>query len=178
MCETLETHLKLSSDSVGPPIHSSGTGSTRCALVSHLGDIKTTHTEEIKTFRSTTDPNIFEQSTTDIWNAIAKCTRSVLQQSGLDDSFVKGIGFDATCSLAVCDLRGNSITVTGGDGLGDVGERNVILWADHRAWKEAKFINSTGSDVLRFVGGTMSVRNPMLTSHPYSIIQLILVLLS
>ena len=78
---------------------------------------------------------------------------------------MKGIGFDATCSLAVCDLRGNPVIVTGGDDLGNVGERNVILWADHRAWKEAKFINSTGSDVLKFVGGTMSVRLHMLLTY-------------
>lgn len=71
---------------------------------------------------------------------------------------MKGVGFDATCSLAVTDLQGNPVAVTGGPGLGNPGERDIILWADHRASKEAKLINSTGSEVLKYVGGTMSVR--------------------
>jgi ribulose kinase len=47
--------------------------------------------------------------------------------------------------------------VTKGQGLGQGGERNVILWADHRAEKEAEEINKTGEGVLNFVGGVMSV---------------------
>lgn len=82
----------------------------------------------------------------------------MLKASGINASQVKGVGFDATCSLAVSDLQGNPIIVTGGSELGNLGERNVILWADHRAWKEAKLINGTGSKVLKYVGGTMSVR--------------------
>jgi hypothetical protein len=41
--------------------------------------------------------------------------------------------------------------------LGESGERNIILWADHRAEKEAEGINRTGQGVLGFVGGVMSV---------------------
>lgn len=41
--------------------------------------------------------------------------------------------------------------------LGEDGEWNVILWADHRAEEEAEVINSTGEGVLGFVGKTMSV---------------------
>lgn len=41
--------------------------------------------------------------------------------------------------------------------LGEEGEWNVILWADHRAEEEAEGINGTGEGVLGFVGGTMSV---------------------
>ncbi|KAF8304941.1 Pentulose kinase [Clavulina sp. PMI_390] len=134
-----------------------GTGSARAALVSHSGDIKATFTQETKTFRSPTDANIFEQSTTDIWSAIGKCTRAVLQETGIDPAQVKGIGFDATCSLAVSDLQGNPVSVTTGANIGTPGERDIILWADHRAWKEAKLINSTGSEVLKYVGGTMSL---------------------
>jgi ribulose kinase len=51
--------------------------------------------------------------------------------------------------------------VTEGEGLGQVGEgkgeRNVILWADHRAEEEAGLINKSGQGVLGFVGGVMSV---------------------
>ena len=35
--------------------------------------------------------------------------------------------------------------------------RDIILWADHRAVEEARLINSTGSMVLKYVGGTMSL---------------------
>ena len=45
--------------------------------------------------------------------------------------------------------------------LGEDGEWNVILWADHRAEEEAEVINSTGEGVLGFVGKTMSV-SPLL----------------
>ena len=48
--------------------------------------------------------------------------------------------------------------MTEGSELGAYGERNIILWADHRAQKEAEEINATGSVVLDYVGGRMSVR--------------------
>jgi ribulose kinase len=70
---------------------------------------------------------------------------------------VKGIGFDATCSLAVTNFNGEPILVTSGQDIGTIGERNVVLWADHRAEKEAEVINATGSVVLDYVGGKMSV---------------------
>lgn len=44
---------------------------------------------------------IQEQSTEDIWSAICYCSRLVLEKSGVSSRDVKGIGFDATCSLAV-----------------------------------------------------------------------------
>ncbi|KAJ1967944.1 hypothetical protein H4R35_006566, partial [Dimargaris xerosporica] len=48
----------------------------------------------------------YEQSTTEIWQAVCFCVRRCLAQAQVDDpSFdvgqVRGIGFDATCSLAV-----------------------------------------------------------------------------
>ncbi|KAF8319228.1 Pentulose kinase [Cantharellus anzutake] len=134
-----------------------GTGSARAALVNHTGKIVATRSEPTKTFRSATDSNIFEQSTPDIWRAISICTQDVLKQSGIKPNQVKGLGFDATCSLAVSDLQGEPITVTVGNELGKPGDRNVILWADHRAHAEAQLINSSGSDVLKYVGGTMSL---------------------
>lgn len=70
---------------------------------------------------------------------------------------MQGVSFDATCSLAVVDEEGTPISVTKGQGLGREGDRNVILWADHRAEREAEEINKTGEGVLNFVGGVMSV---------------------
>jgi ribulose kinase len=58
----------------------------------------------------------------------------------------------------VSDVGGKPI-VTKGDLLasGEYGERDITLWLDHRAEKEADLINSTGSIVLDYVGGKRSV---------------------
>ena len=134
-----------------------GTGSARACLVDASGHIAASDTQDTKTWRDENDHRIFEQSTTDIWSKICIAVKNILQKSGIDKSAVKGIGFDATCSLAVTDFKGNPVSVTKGKDIGSVGERNIILWADHRAEKEAELINSTDSIVLNYVGGTMSV---------------------
>lgn len=114
--------------------------------------------ENTITYRDDSDHRIFEQSTTNIWSCLAACSQTVLSKSGVSPEQVKGISFDATCSLAVVDKDGTPISVDK-KGLGKSGERNVILWADHRAEKEAEEINKTGEAVLNFVGGVMSVRD-------------------
>jgi ribulose kinase len=134
-----------------------GTGSARAALVKSDGTIAASSTVETRTWRDAQDHRIFEQSTNDIWTAISKTVRTVLAEANVTPPDVKGVGFDATCSLAVSDFDMNPITVTKGDQLGQVGERNIILWADHRAEEEAELINSTGNTVLDYVGGVMSV---------------------
>ncbi|KAF8121308.1 hypothetical protein EV363DRAFT_1277550 [Boletus edulis] len=135
-----------------------GTGSARACLVDASGRIAASDTQDTKTWRDENDHRIFEQSTTDIWSKICIAVKNVLQKSGVDKSAVKGLGFDATCSLAVADFEGNPVSVTKGKDIGNVGgERNIILWADHRAEKEAELINSTDSIVLKYVGGTMSL---------------------
>lgn len=115
-------------------------------------------TRDTKTWKDELDSRIFEQSTENIWKAISECTRALLSESGVTKESVKGIGIDATCSLAVTDFEGNPICVTKGKRCGEYGERNIILWADHRAENEANAINATGSVVLDYVGGSMSVR--------------------
>ncbi|KAI0092507.1 Pentulose kinase [Irpex rosettiformis] len=134
-----------------------GTGSARAALVKQDGTLVASSTVETKTWRDPEDHRIFEQSTTDIWNAISKTVKAVLAEANVSPSDVKGLGFDATCSLAVSDFNMNPITVTKGDQLGQIGERNIVLWADHRAEEEADLINSTGNTVLDYVGGVMSL---------------------
>ncbi|WVR09762.1 hypothetical protein IAU60_006838 [Kwoniella sp. DSM 27419] len=143
-----------------------GTGSGRACLVDKNGKLLAEHSEPTLTHRSPTDHRIFEQSTTNIWASLATCCKTILSSSGIDPAQVKGIGFDATCSLAVVDRNGTpmSISRTGAteededdSNLGREGEWNVILWADHRAEEEAEKINSSGEGVLGFVGGTMSL---------------------
>lgn len=134
-----------------------GTGSVRASLLSKDGTVVTSATQDTQTWRDDHDHRIFEQSTTDIWSAVSKTIRTCLADAKASAGSVKGLGFDATCSLAVTDLQGEPAIVTKGGDTGLHGERNIILWADHRAEKEADLINNTGSIVLDYVGGRMSV---------------------
>ncbi|UZJ51157.1 hypothetical protein CBS101457_000477 [Exobasidium rhododendri] len=133
-----------------------GTGSARAAIVTADGTILAESTHATKTYRQDSDSRIFEQSTKDIWSQISSAVQDVLRESKIDKAYIKGIGFDATCSLAVTNREGVATAVTP-DSTFEAGERNVILWADHRAEEEAKLINSTGSMVLNYVGKTMSL---------------------
>lgn len=139
-----------------------GTGSARATIVKQDGTVLGSSTQETITHRDAHDHRIFEQSTTNIWACISTAIREILTESGVPAAAVKGLGFDATCSLAVSDMNGEPVVITRGAGLGEGGDRNVVLWADHRAEKEAELINSTGSIVLDYVGGKMSVRSPLL----------------
>ena len=143
------------------------------------GKLLADHSVATLTHRSPSDHRIFEQSTADIWSALAQCSKAVLAATGVAPERVKGVGYDATCSLAVVDANGEPVSIsrTGakeeqegdkgeGEGaesdanLGLPGRWNVILWADHRAEEEAEVINATEEGVLGFVGETMSVRSP------------------
>lgn len=125
------------------------------------------------THRSKTDHRIFEQSTANIWSSLATSCKRILEESKIDPSLVKGVGFDATCSLAVINKSGESVNISRSK-PGEAGAKesdeylgqvvsggkdawDVILWADHRAEQEAETINATGEGVLGFVGKTMSV---------------------
>lgn len=81
-----------------------------------------------------------------------------MAESKVDPRNIRGLGFDATCSLAVFahDTK-EPIPVTGPDFANDGNDRNVILWLDHRPMAEAEKINATKHNVLRYVGGKMSV---------------------
>src|SRR5437879_7620432 len=96
--------------------------------------------------------NVVEQSSSEIWAACADSVRAAMAEAALPPSAVKGIGFDATCSLGVLDAAADPLTVSGS---GDR-RRNVIVWMDHRAIAEARQVNETHDDVLRYVGGSIS----------------------
>ncbi|GAA5977946.1 hypothetical protein JCM5350_006276 [Sporobolomyces pararoseus] len=142
-----------------------GTGSARAALVSNEGDIVAESTYNTTTWRDEKDKDIFEQSSGQIWSCISQACQDVLKSSRIDPSLVEGIGFDATCSLVVADLKsGEPVTVTPGtyekgfaEGTKSEEKRDIILWADHRAHQEAKKINSTKSKWLNYVGKTISL---------------------
>ena len=69
--------------------------------------------------------------------------KALLSVSGATRESKKGISIDTTCSLAVTDFEGNPIGVTRGKRCGEYGERNIIIWADHRAENEASATNAT-----------------------------------
>lgn len=65
------------------------------------------------------------------------------------------MAFDATCSLAVFSHdTDDPVSVTGPNFDND---HNIVLWLDHRPEKETEKINSTNHNLLRYVGGTMSI---------------------
>lgn len=88
---------------------------------------------------------IVEQSSAQIWQAVCTAVRQAM--TGLDAAKVRGLGFDATCSLVA---EGVSVSPS------DDPARDVILWMDHRATPEAEEINAGGHHVLGYVGGNIS----------------------
>jgi FGGY-family pentulose kinase len=128
-----------------------GTGSARAAVFHRNGRMLAAASQEIRIWRP--EPDFVEQSSTDIWRACCDAVRRALADAGVAAEHVRGIGFDATCSLVALNAndRPVSISPTGSD------EQNVIVWMDHRALDQTQRINATKHDVLRYVGGTISI---------------------
>lgn len=134
-----------------------GTGSARACVIDHQGNIVGLATQNIKTWQP--HPEFYEQSTKDIWNSICAAVKQAIQEAGLHPSSIRGLAFDATCSLAVFSKETNNpVSVGGPKGSSD---QNVILWLDHRAVTETKTINETDHPLLQYVGGGMSVEMEM-----------------
>lgn len=125
-----------------------GTGSARAGIFTSEGRMLG---QAVRPIRMWKKGDFVEQSTDDIWGSVCAATREALGQAG--EVEVKGIGFDATCSLVLIDSSG--APVAAGPSADDA--RNVIVWMDHRALAQAGRINAGGHDVLRYVGGTISL---------------------
>ncbi|MCH8823143.1 MAG: FGGY-family carbohydrate kinase [Planctomycetes bacterium] len=127
-----------------------GTGSVRAGVFDEQGTLLGCSTKAIQTWKPQTD--FVEQSSDDIWRACCDVVNSAVKEAGIKGDQIKGIGFDATCSLVALDDHGEPVTVspTGSD------EQNVIVWMDHRAIAQAERINATNHDVLKYVGGVIS----------------------
>src|SRR3981081_2101551 len=127
-----------------------GTSSARAGVFDEKGTLLATARHPITVWHEA--GNVVEQSSSEIWAACAASARAAMAEAALPPSAVKGIGFDATCSLVVLDAAANPLTVsTSGDQ-----RRNVIVWMDHRATAQARSINHTHRDCLRYVGGSIS----------------------
>ena len=127
-----------------------GTSSTRAGVFDEAGNLLATARHPIRIWHEAGD--VVEQSSSDIWDACAAAVRAAMAEAAISPQFVKGIGFDATCSLVVLDRSGEPLTVS----MSGDNSRNVIVWMDHRATAEARLINETHDEVLRYVGGSVS----------------------
>ncbi|XP_073645257.1 FGGY carbohydrate kinase domain-containing protein isoform X1 [Tursiops truncatus] len=126
-----------------------GTGSVRAALVDQRGILLAFADQPINQWEP--QFNHHEQSSEDIWVACCIVTKKVVQ--GIDLNQIRGLGFDATCSLVVLDKQFHPLPV---NHEGD-SHRNIIMWLDHRAVNQVHRINETKHSVLQYVGGVMSV---------------------
>ncbi|XP_017475035.1 PREDICTED: FGGY carbohydrate kinase domain-containing protein [Rhagoletis zephyria] len=126
-----------------------GTGSARAALVDVKGTVLKQCVKAIKTWNPESDH--YEQSSEDIWRSVCHCVKEVT--SDTNKAYIKSISFDATCSLVVLGTNGKPLTVSNTFNS----EQNIILWMDHRAQAEAALINATKHDLLKYVGGQVSL---------------------
>lgn len=127
-----------------------GTGSARAGLFTDDGRMLASASEAIRMWKP--EPDFVEQSSEDIWKACCRAVRAALRQVAVAPERVKGIGFDATCSLVALDAKDRPVT------LSRTGKaaQNVIVWMDHRAIAQAERINRRKHPVLRYVGGVIS----------------------
>ncbi len=127
-----------------------GTGSARAGVFNGSGKLLGSAEHPIRIWRPM--PDFVEQSSEDIWAAVCRSVRAALARADAPAAAVKGIGFDATCSLVALDKGDRPVSVS------PTGSRrqNVIVWMDHRALMEAAEINALGHRVLDYVGGVIS----------------------
>lgn len=127
-----------------------GTGSARAGIFDAVGTLLASRKHDIRMWRETGE--IAEQSSVNIWDAVCRSVRDCVAQAGVQADQIKGLGFDAACSLVMLDGQMQPLSVS----LTKDAERNVIVWMDHRAMDQAERINAAGHRVLDYVGGRIS----------------------
>jgi D-ribulokinase len=127
-----------------------GTGSARAGLFTAKGQMVATASHPIRFWRD--GETIVEQSSADIWQAVCAAVSRTIRLSGATADRVKGIGFDATCSLVVVGPGDAPLSAS----LSGDRARDVIVWMDHRAKDQARRINDTGGAPLAYVGDCIS----------------------
>jgi FGGY-family pentulose kinase len=127
-----------------------GTGSARAGVFDAAGRCLGRSEHPIRLHRP--KPDHAEHSSEDIWQAVCRSVRAAVAEAGASPDAIRGIGFDATCSLVVRDRAGRPLPVSpGGDPAWD-----TIVWLDHRAVAEAEHCTASRHRVLDHVGGAMS----------------------
>ncbi|XP_067642778.1 FGGY carbohydrate kinase domain-containing protein isoform X2 [Eurosta solidaginis] len=130
-----------------------GTGSVRAALVDRKGKVLRQCVKSIQTWNPEND--YYEQSSQDIWSSVCHCVKDVIKDTKKEN--IKAIAYDATCSLVIFGRNGEPLTVS----KTTKNEQNIILWMDHRAHAEAARINETKHELLKYVGGQVSLEMEM-----------------
>ncbi|XP_026757944.2 FGGY carbohydrate kinase domain-containing protein [Galleria mellonella] len=130
-----------------------GSGSVRAALVNDKGHVLKTSVKELQTWKPKVD--YYEQSSNNVWECCVFVIKNVIVNVNVAN--IKGIGFDATCSLVALDKNGNPLAVSDSNN----NEQNIIMWMDHRAQVEADIINKTNHEILKYVGGKVSLEMEM-----------------
>ena len=128
-----------------------GTLSARAGIFDSVGQLIASARRPIAIWRAPGD--IVEQSSDDIWRAVTLAVSEAVEASGLPPEAIRGMGFDATCSLVALDRNARPLSVS----PTDAPERDVIVWMDHRSVDDAERINAGGHEVLRYVGGKISL---------------------
>ncbi|KXS11705.1 Pentulose kinase [Gonapodya prolifera JEL478] len=132
-----------------------GTGSVRACVIDGNGTLLASAASPIRTWHP--QPSFYHQSTRDIWQSTVQVVREVMERSHTSADEVMGIGFDATCSMAVLDAEKEAVAVR----QGDPDDQNVVLWMDHRAVKMAHHIARTYPSILPSLGGTFDPEHPL-----------------
>src|SRR5277367_2821871 len=127
-----------------------GTGSARAGIFTARGRMLGQSSHPIRMWKP--KPDFVEQSSEDIWRACCLAVKEAMKRAGAKAGDVKGIGFDATCSLVALDANHRPISLSPTNRR----EQNVIVWMDHRAIAQSERINRTRHPVLRYVGGVIS----------------------
>ena len=127
-----------------------GSSSARCGVFDACANLIGVGVQAIAQHRPA--PDFVEQSSDDIWNAICAAVKHALAEAGIDGADVAALSYSATCSLVLLDRDHRPLPLSDGDT-----PWNIIMWMDHRAHDEARRCNTTGSPVLRNLGGAISV---------------------
>ncbi|KAI2776669.1 FGGY-family pentulose kinase [Daldinia loculata] len=131
-----------------------GTGSARALIIDEEGRSVASASKAIDEWQP--QPGIHEQSVSKIWDSVCYAVNEALSQSGIQPESVRSIAFVATCSLAIFTHDTNEPVAAGGRESTDK-DHNVILWMDQRAKLEAEAINKTQHELLKYLGGSISV---------------------
>jgi D-ribulokinase len=127
-----------------------GTLSARAGVFDSAGQLIASARKPIAVWREPGD--IVEQSSDNIWSAVTSAVREAVEASDLPAEAIRGMGFDATCSLVALDRNARPLSVS----PTEAPERDVIVWMDHRAVDDAERINDGRHEALRYVGGAIS----------------------
>ncbi|WP_062763330.1 FGGY family pentulose kinase [Falsirhodobacter sp. alg1] len=127
-----------------------GSGSARCGVFDGAGQLLATVQHPIRAHRP--QARCVEQSSQDIWQAVCTATKGAVAAADIDAAKVRALSFSATCSLVLLDRSHEPLCLSEGAAGWD-----MFMWMDQRAHEEARICNATGSEVLRNLGGSISV---------------------